>query len=367
MKIAVAIESYLNIINSAEIGNYIKKELKDDFVRVLPVIDGGMGSVSTLKKMLGGQYQYVNVHNPLNQIVTVRYLLKGDSGIMEMAEPCGIGTIDEEDIDIMNSSSIGLGEMIVDALDKGVRNFLVCIGDSATNDIGMGMLYALGVKFLDKDNKELEPSVINLSKVKDIDISNMDIRLKESKFSLACNINCPLMGKNGCANLHAKRKGATDAEVTMLENLAKDFTSLIEDKYNINMKDHPQAGAGGGASYAMMSFLNADAKNSMDLVINYIDFKSALEGCELLFVGEKVVNFDNSPSIKIAKIAKENNPNCKVVFLTEDFHKGLEKPKEINAVFNLKFCLKNKTKDEEKEYYGRIIADMAREIRGLLG
>ncbi|MDO4594437.1 MAG: glycerate kinase [Tissierellia bacterium] len=365
MNIIVAIESFLNIINSAEIGDYIKKGLPDDRVKILPVIDGGRGSVDVIKKIIGGNFQYVNVHDPLNHAVTCRYILKGELAIIEMAETSGLHLIYEKDRDIMKSSSIGLGECIVDALDNGAREFTITIGDTATNDMGMGMLYALGAKFLDENKRELEPSVINLRKVVDMDINGLDNRLKESKFYLACNINSPLLGENGAALKHARKKGAKEADILKLENLAKDFTALVKRKFDIHVENHPQAGAGGGCSYAMMAFLNANAKRTMDLIIDNINFKDHMKDSNLVFVGEELTDWQNSPSLRIAKIAKEAKKDLKVVFLGDDLDVNIKKPKEIDAIFNMNYYHRDK-KLSEKEYYGINIQKTAKEIRDLI-
>ena len=156
MKILIGIDSIKTFENSVEIGNVFKNNMNED-VTVMPFLDGGDGTVEAMQAVIKGKYKYVNVHNPLNDVITARYILKDELAVMEMAESSGIRLLYKEDLRVMESSSLGFGEMILDGLDNGAKSFYIGIGDTATNDLGMGMLYALGARFYDLDDNDLNP------------------------------------------------------------------------------------------------------------------------------------------------------------------------------------------------------------------
>ncbi|MCI5839014.1 MAG: glycerate kinase [Peptoniphilaceae bacterium] len=363
MKILVAFESFFNFINSREVGSYIKKELQEDTVQMLPVIDGGEGSVEVLKQALDARYEYANVRGPKGDVVTARYAVKGEFCVMEMAEACGLNLVDPDERDILNSTSMGLGEMISDSLNKGARDFIIGVGDSATNDLGIGMLYSLGARFLDKNGNSLRPLAKNLGFIEDIDLNGLDKRIFDSTIRVACNIDNPLLGENGAAK-RAKIKGASKKEIEFLEESAIKFTDMVERKLMYSTKNFPQAGAGGGVGYAFLTFLNASIQRSIDLILEIVDFKTLIKDIDLVIIGEKLDDFKDSPSLEIAKRAKKFKPDAKVVFIGEKIKEDFKKPLEIDSVFPISFFEIDSKKD--KDFYLKSLSKLVRQIRNLV-
>lgn len=200
MNILLALDSIKDFENSIEIGNYFKEELESENVNnevnILPFLDGGMGTVEIMKEVIGGDFSYVNVHNPLSEAVTSRYIIKENLCVMEMAQACGLRLLYKDKLDVMESSSIGLGEMIVDGLNNGCEKFFIGIGDTATNDMGMGMLYALGVRFFDKNLNSLNPVAKNMIKVDSIDMSGLDRRIMDVDLEIATSQPLTLFQRN---------------------------------------------------------------------------------------------------------------------------------------------------------------------------
>ena len=226
MNILLALDSIKDFENSIEIGNYFKEELESENVNnevaILPFLDGGMGTVEIMKEVIGGDFSYVNVHNPLSEAVTSRYIIKENLCVMEMAQACGLRLLYKDKLDVMESSSIGLGEMIVDGLNNGCEKFFIGIGDTATNDMGMGMLYALGVRFFDKNLNSLNPVAKNMIKVDSIDMSGLDRRIMDVDLEIATSQPLTLFQRNSFLEKRPIRKGASPDEI-----LDKDFENYF--------------------------------------------------------------------------------------------------------------------------------------------
>lgn len=317
MKVLLAIDSIKTYESSIEIGNIFKEELSED-ADVMPFLDGGEGTVAAMKAMIDGSYKYVNVHNPKNDVITARYVMKDDEAVMEMAESCGLRLLYKEELDVMNSSSIGLGEMILDGLNDGARSFFIGIGDTATNDLGMGMLYALGVHFYDEDNQELNPVAKNMAKVKRIDIDNLDYRLHESEITIATSQDMTLFGDNSFLESRIYRKGASDLDIAYLYKGSKNFKEIVEKTYGIDSIDLPSLGSGGGVAWALYTFFKAKILRSMDVVLEKVDFDQMIKNYDVLILGENVDQFDGNTSINVSKYAKAYNEDLKIIFLEDE-------------------------------------------------
>lgn len=322
MKILLAIDSIKNYESSIEIGNIFKEELTAD-ADVMPFLDGGQGTVEAMKTVMDGTYKYVNVHDPKNDVITARYVMKNDEAVMEMAESSGLRLLYKEDLDVMNSSSLGLGEMMVDGLNNGAKSFLIGIGDTATNDLGMGMLYALGVRFYDENDHELTPIAGNMAKVSRIDIDNLDYRMYQAKISIATSQDMTLFGEDSFLESRIYRKGASDLDIANLYKGSKNFKEIVEQTLGIDSIDLPSLGSGGGVAWALYAFFQAKIMRSMDIILEKVDFDKMIKNYDYLILGENVDQFDGKSSINVSTYAKAYNEDLKIIFLED------EKSKEI--------------------------------------
>ncbi|MDD7305677.1 MAG: glycerate kinase [Peptoniphilaceae bacterium] len=351
MEILVAIDSIKDFENSIEIGAFFKEELRECNVRTLPFLDGGKGTVEVMKSVINGSYEYVNLHNPLNEVITARYVKKGDLAIMEMAESSGLRLIYKEELNVLESSSLGFGEMLRDGLDKGCRKFFIGIGDTAPHDMGMGMLYSLGVRYYDKDGNDLNPAAKNMVKVETIDFRNMDRRLFESKILLATSLNMTLFGKNSFLDTRPIRKGAKKNEIIDLAKGSKHFFKCVSKAYEVEEIDFPSLGSGGGVAWALYTVCRAKVQNSMDLILELVDFESLIKGKDVLILGEDVEEFQAQSSINLAKLAKRYKPDIRVIFLEDEKSDKLEKTDVIDKIYDYKiddYVDRNDYKDEIK-------------------
>lgn len=352
MKTLVGIDSIKTFENSVEIGNIFKDNLSCD-VEVMPFLDGGEGTVEAMQSIIRGKYKYVNVHNPLNDVITARYILKNDLAVMEMAESSGIRLLYKEELRVMESSSLGFGEMLLDGLDNGARSFYVGIGDTATNDLGMGMLYALGVRFYDENEETLNPVAENMEKVVRIDIDGLDKRLRGVDIRIATSTNQTLFGENSFLEDRVYRKGATDYDTARLFNGCKHFKKIIEDALGTGSVDLPAMGSGGGVAWALYMFFKAKISKSMDFILETIDFEDLIKDKDILILGENVDQFAGDASLNVASLAKRYKKDIKIVFLQDKDGTKIKNMGDFDQIYTYKI----------KYYYDR--KDIHKEIAGL--
>lgn len=353
MNILLALDSIKDFENSIEIGNYFKEELESENVNnevnILPFLDGGMGTVEIMKEVIGGDFSYVNVHNPLSEAVTSRYIIKENLCVMEMAQACGLRLLYKDKLDVMESSSIGLGEMIVDGLNNGCEKFFIGIGDTATNDMGMGMLYALGVRFFDKNLNSLNPVAKNMIKVDSIDMSGLDRRIMDVDLEIATSQPLTLFQRNSFLEKRPIRKGASPEEILELEKACKHFSKKVSEALGVSEIDFPYLGAGGGVSWALYIFFRAKISNSMELVLSLLDFQKLVRDKDLLIITENVDEFNGENSINLSKFAKRYNENIKIIFLQDEDYPNMRDNPYIDYIYKFKIKSNLERGDYEKE------------------
>lgn len=335
MKTLVGIDSIKTFENSVEIGNIFKENLSSD-VEVMPFLDGGEGTVEAIKAVIGGDYKYVNVHNPLNEVITARYILKDDLAVMEMAETSGIRLLYKEELKVMESSSLGFGKMILDGLDNGAKSFYIGIGDTATNDLGMGMLYALGLRFFDDKDYELNPIAENMEKVVRIDLDGLDERLRGVDIKIATSTHQTLFGEDSFLEDRVYRKGASDYDTARLFKGCKNFKKVVEETLGTGEVDLPSMGSGGGVAWALYMFFKANISNSMDFIMESLDFEDLIRDKDLLILGENVDQFNGEASINVASIAKRYKKDIKIIFLQDEDGEKITNMGDFDEIYSYK-------------------------------
>ena len=289
MKIAIAFDSFKGSLSSVEAAHAFidgfRSEIPDtDFVS-FAIADGGEGMLSSLLTPQSVTIEK-DVTNPIGTIVLSKYLIEGHKAIIEMAQASGLTLVPEHLRNPMLTTSFGTGELIMDALEHGCQEILLGIGGSATNDAGMGILSALGYRFLDADGNELQPCGANLSNVQTIDDTKVQDIVKEAKYTIACDVDAPFCGPNGAAYTFAAQKGADKDMINTLDKGMHHFADIILKHYGINIKDIPGAGAAGGVGGSLKAVLNANLKRGIDIILNTINFEKQIEDCNLVITGE---------------------------------------------------------------------------------
>lgn len=295
-RIIVAPDSFKGSLTAAQVAEACRLGILDEFpaaeVVCLPLADGGEGTVDALSASAGMMKVKCRVSDPLMRPVEAWYAISSDgrSAVMEMAAASGLTLLSESERDPLQTSTYGTGEMILDALRRGCRRFFIGIGGSATNDAGMGMLRALGYRFADASGNPLEGRGSDLSRVVRIDVSGADPRLRESSFTVACDVGNPLFGPNGAAYVFAPQKGADEETVMQLDIGLREFASVIMRDMRVDVSSIPGAGAAGGLGAAFCAFLGADLRKGIEMVLEAVGFDRAIAGASLIFTGEGSVD-----------------------------------------------------------------------------
>ncbi|NNC49969.1 MAG: glycerate kinase [Flaviramulus sp.] len=266
----------------------IKTILPNSKILFLPLADGGDGTIEVVNFYLKGEIIEVEVNNPFFKPVLVSYLYSKatNTAFIEMAEASGVKLLKPEQFDCKNATTLGTGEMIVDAINKGAQKIILGIGGSATNDCGIGMATALSYRFLDKNNNEVKPIGLNLSQIESIDVSNVNDRLYQVDFSVACDVTNPLYGSNGAAYVYGAQKGASPFDIEMLDQGLKHFSKILKNVFNVDAQSVKGGGAAGGMGIASKLFLKASLEPGVKLVKSLADFDNKIENADWIITGE---------------------------------------------------------------------------------
>lgn len=261
-KIVIACDSYKGCLSSSDVANAAAQGVAEVYpdceVIKLAVADGGEGTVEALVDTLGGHLEWAEVSDPLGRPVKAAYGVAGDLAIIESAAACGLTLLTKEERNPLVTSTKGLGELIMAAIDKGCRKFLIGLGGSATNDGGMGMIRAEG--FMEKT--------------------------KGMKFTVACDVDTPYIGEHGASRVFGPQKGASEQDVEILEERLGGYALTILKETGVDVRDMAGAGAAGGLGGAFRAYLGAELKRGVDLVLDQIDFDSKIRGADLVITGE---------------------------------------------------------------------------------
>ena len=291
-KIVVASDSFKGSLTSLEVAQSVAKAAKEAYpsceVVEVNVADGGEGTMDALQQTLGGCKVILEVSDPLGRPVNASYVIldDGNTAVLEMSAASGLPLLAPEERNPSKTSTLGTGELIRDALDKGCRKFLVGIGGSATNDAGMGMLHALGYRFRDDSGAELAPVGGSMIEVSSIDMSGRHPALSQTQFIVACDVKAPLYGPEGAAYVFAPQKGADKDMVEALDMGLRHFAEVSAFATGCDSSSLEGSGAAGGLGFAFRQFLGASLERGVEMVLDAIHFDELLEGADLVITGE---------------------------------------------------------------------------------
>ena len=288
-KFVLAIDSFKGSLTSTEAEAAAREGILRIYPRAetlcIPIADGGEGMLDALST-LGGQEVHLRVQGPLNDKVEARYLITADrqTAYIEMASASGLTLVPENLRTPLQTTTRGTGELMRDALDRGCRRLVVGLGGSATNDGGMGMLSALGIRFLDR--QELEGRGKDMTATVRIDTSLAHPALKTTRCTAACDVRNPFYGTEGAACIFAPQKGATPDDVQLLDQGLQHLAQLYQQATGIDIATLPGAGAAGGLGGALAAFLHADLRPGISLLLEANGFQDKIKGADLIITGE---------------------------------------------------------------------------------
>lgn len=298
MKFMFASDSFKGSLTSSRIRELLNETAKKIFPDCetisVPVADGGEGTVEAVIEAMNGSVEKVTVTGPLFEKAEAFYGVYNDSAIIEMAAASGLPMVPENKRNPLDTTSIGTGELIADALNKGYKNISIALGGSATNDGGIGAMTALGVAFLDKEGNKLSGIGADLVKIADIDISNINPAIENTNFTIMCDVTNPLTGPEGATYTFGPQKGAGDKELQLLEEGMKNYAKVIKNKFDIDADNVSGAGAAGGLGAAFMTFLKAKPKSGINTVLDIIGFKELIKDCNIIVTGEGRIDWQSA-------------------------------------------------------------------------
>ncbi len=316
MKVVIAIDSLKGSLSSMEAGMAIKDGIlaakPDAEVIVKPLADGGEGTTDALIEGMNGERIDLTVTGPMHTPVDAYYgyLKDTNTAVMEMASAAGITLVPDSEKNPLLATSYGVGEMINDAIQRGCRNFIIGIGGSVTNDGGIGMLKALGVRFLDENDEDAGEGGQALAKVARIDVSGMNPLLKECHIQVACDVNNPLCGENGSTYVYGPQKGVTQHMKKTLDEAMAHFARVTSETLENDYLNTPGAGAAGGLGYAFLAYTGAALTPGIELILDAVGLEEELSSADVVVTGEGRLDFQTAMGkapVGVARLAKKYN------------------------------------------------------------
>ena len=358
MKIVIAMDSFKGSMSSLEAGNTAKEGILSLFpeadIEVLPLADGGEGTIDELMPYIGASRKELIVTGPLGEPLNSYYIFSKNKAYIEMAKASGLTLVNK--LDPLHATTYGTGELIKDALQNGFEELIICLGGSATNDAGAGMLQALGMKLLDKDGQDIKSGAIGLRDLYSSDTSTMvDIN---SKITVASDVINPLCGPSGASYVYGPQKGASDSDVKELDELLKGFAEYFDmDPYEEG------TGAAGGMSFAIKNFMNGRIVSGADLFISEINLEDKIKDADIVITGEGRMDgqtVNGKGPMKVADLAIKHSK--KIYAITGQLGDGYEKCLEMGIMSIEKFKDKSMEKTAAMNNMRNAAASLSRQI-----
>ncbi len=316
MRIVIAPDSYKGSVSALGVAQAMERGLQRVFpdaeIGLVPIADGGEGTVEALVTATGGQFCQTEVTGPLGERVIAQWGILGDgvTAVIEMAAASGLPLVPPARRDPRLTTTYGTGELIRAALDRGLRRLIIGIGGSATNDGGAGMAEALGARFLDTAGQPLAPGGAALARLATIDPSGLDPRLQETQIQVACDVDNPLCGPRGASAIYGPQKGATPTMVAELDRALRRFGGIAAQTFGRDVSEQPGAGAAGGLGAALLWFANARLQPGIEIVIAATGLRELIRQADWVLTGEGATDYQTAfgkAPVGIAKVAQEYN------------------------------------------------------------
>lgn len=345
-KIVIAVDSFKGTMSSVEVCNLIEKGIHQILPTVstvkVPIADGGEGTVDAFLAAAGGQKITVRVKDPLFREIDAYYGLLADqtTAIIEMATASGLPLVEDKK-NPRQTTTYGTGQLIIDALNRGCRKLIIGIGGSATNDGGIGMAAALGVKFLDADGQAVPLNGQGLEKLCHIDLAGKDPRIDQCEISVACDVDNPLYGEKGAAYVFGPQKGADPAMVKYLDQNLQNYAAVLQRALGIDVQTIPGSGAAGGLGAGLLAFTPARLKSGIDIILDHVGFNEIIAAADLIITGEgKIDGQSLRGKVPIGIAARAKQIGIPVVAMVGDigedteavYEKGIQAILSINRV-----------------------------------
>ena len=300
MRVVIAPDSYKGSLTAAEVAEAmaagVRRVWPEAQLTLVPMADGGEGTVQALVDATGGRLITATVRGPLGDPVEATFGMMGDgeTAVIEMAQASGLPLVPRERRNPLITTTYGTGELIRRALDEGAARLIIGIGGSATNDGGAGMAQALGVRLLDAAGQDLGPGGAELARLDRIDTSGLDPRLSAVEITVACDVDNPLTGPRGASAVFGPQKGATPEMVAQLDAALRRWAEVIRRDLGRDVENVPGAGAAGGLGAGLMALLNARLRRGVEIVVEATGLERHLTDADLCLTGEGNTDFQTA-------------------------------------------------------------------------
>lgn len=314
MNILLAPDSFKDALSASEVCFFMEKGIQnvmpDAEINSIPMADGGEGTLDALIAATGGKIVKSATVDALMRRIESRYAILGDgkTAVIELAHASGLELLKPKERKALNTNTLGTGLLIRDAFQKGCRKFIICIGGSATHDIGTGILNALGVRFFDIHEKEITPTGGSLGAIRRMEMDDFYAQLSGCEFQVVCDVSNPLLGEQGAAKVFSRQKGASEKQVLQLEESTRHFSLLLNQFANKDVVSIPGSGAAGGVGAGLVTFLNAQMESGFEIVARTVGLEKAIQKADLIFTGEGKVDFQTQfgkTPFGVAQLAKQ--------------------------------------------------------------
>ncbi|WP_203650217.1 glycerate kinase family protein [Secundilactobacillus yichangensis] len=341
MKFVLAPDSFKGGMTAKEAADAMHAGLKKIFPEAVfekvPMADGGEGTVQSLVDATEGRIIEKQVTGPLNTPVQAKYGILGDqeTAVIEMASASGIQFVDDQTHNPLITTTYGTGELMLDAMAQGIKQIILGIGGSATNDGGAGMAQALGVKLFDQNDQELTFGGGQLGQLNRIDTSDVNPAVAETKIIIASDVTNPLVGPDGASAVFGPQKGATPDMVKTLDANLRHYADIIKRDLQLDLADRAGAGAAGGLGAGLLAFTNSEMQKGIDIVVEYSHLKQRAKGADFVFTGEGGIDFQTKfgkTPYGVAQATKSVVPDAPVIVLAGNVGKGVDSLYDKTAI-----------------------------------
>jgi len=316
MRIIIAPDSFKGCLNALKVAQAMRRGIQrvypESVIDMIPMADGGEGTVEAILSAVRGVEVKVNVTDPLGRPIEASYGLidNGSTAIIEMAAASGLTLLSDEEKNPSITSTYGTGLLIRDALERDVNKILLGIGGSATNDGGAGLAVALGVKLLDSQGKELPPGGVALAKLANIDMSEINPHLSKVEIEVACDVQNPLCGPEGASAVYGSQKGASPEDIQELDTALRNFGERLSTVAGKSLLELVGGGAAGGLGAGAVGFLGAQLRPGSQIVLEVSNADEKIQYADLVLTGEGRTDFQTAYGkvpVGVAALAKKYN------------------------------------------------------------
>jgi glycerate kinase len=373
LRVLVAPQSFKGSLDAMGVAQAIAEGLRAVWptacIEIVPIADGGEGTVEALVTATGGDYRDTPVEDPLGRPVTARWgtIGHGKTAVIEMAAASGLPLLLRTERDPLVTSTYGTGQLIKAALEHGARRLIVGIGGSATNDGGVGMAFALGARFVDSQGRILPRGGRALSNLERIDVGRLDPRLAETEVIIASDVTNPLTGPDGASEVYGPQKGASREGVRILDAGLSRYADVLRRDLGVDVANVPGAGAAGGLGAGLMAFCGAHMERGVELIFEAMNFDAHLDHCDIVFTGEGRIDeqdvFGKAP-IVVAERAKSRR--LPVIVIVGSIGRGYEACYDHGVTAVLSIMNRPMTIEKAVHFTRPLIADASAEAARLL-